>query len=360
MVHASDESNPGGLAVKRLTDCQFPTRRPPKAPCPMLISRTPLRVSLFGGGTDLPEFFQKNSGAVLGFAIDKYIYLSVTRFPSELFDYNIRLAYRRVECVSEVAQIEHRPFREILRYCGIERDIEISVAADLPSFSGLGSSSAFTVGALKSVHAHLGRHIGAEDLTRQAIHLERVVLKEAVGCQDQTFAAYGGFNVIEFSGRDSITVDRVVISDPRARELDESLLLFFTGITRRAQDVESNKIRNVERIQENLKRMRALVDDAHAILTGSRGLEELGGLLDRTWQEKRGLDPNVSNPTIDAMYERGIAAGALGGKLLGAGGGGFLLFFVPPERQAKVRAALSGYHEIPFRLGAPGSSIIHY
>jgi D-glycero-alpha-D-manno-heptose-7-phosphate kinase len=325
----------------------------------MIICRTPLRISLFGGGTDLPEFFQRHSGAVLGFAIDKFIYLSVTRFPSALFDYNIRLAYRRVECVDDSERIEHRPFREILKHCGISRDIEVSVAADLPSFSGLGSSSSFTVGLLKALYAHLGRHVGAGELTHQAIHIERDVLQEAVGCQDQTFAAYGGFNVIEFSRQSAITVDRVVMAADRAVALNESLLLFFTGITRRAHDVERNKIKNVDGIQENLKRMRLLVDDAHTILTGNQPLEALGSLLDRTWNEKRGLDPSVSTPAIDAMYERGIAAGALGGKLLGAGGGGFLLFFVPPERRASVRAALSGFHEIPFRLGAPGSSIIH-
>ncbi|MFN9092467.1 MAG: GHMP kinase [Alphaproteobacteria bacterium] len=325
----------------------------------MIISRTPLRVSLFGGGTDLPEYFNDEPGAVLGAAIDKYIYLSVTRFPSALFDYNIRLAYRRVECVDDPDKIEHRPLRELLRHCGIQRDIEINVTADLPSFSGLGSSSSFTVGALKSLHAHLGRHIGAEELARQAIYLEREVLNEAVGCQDQTFAAYGGFNVIEFSGRGRIAVERLVMPAGRLDELNHSLLLYFTGITRKAEDVERSKINNVDAIRSTLRRMRTMVDEAHGILTGTTDLSALGALLDKTWTEKRMLDRSVSNDHINAMYDLGREAGALGGKLLGAGGGGFLLFFVPDERQAAVRSAMKEYHEIPFVLGAPGSSILH-
>lgn len=307
----------------------------------------------------MPEHFEHHGGAVIGTAIDKFTYLSVMRFPSELFDYTVRLAYRRVECVADTSFIEHRPFQQILKYCGIERDIEINVSADLPSFSGLGTSSCFTVGLLKVLNAYLGKHIGAAELTKRAIHIEREVLQEAVGCQDQAFASYGGFNLIEFSGKDRVVVERVMMSSARMDELNRSLMLFFTGITRRAQDIEKNKIKNIAALADNLKRMRLQVDQAHAVLTGGADLSEFGVLLDKAWKEKRALDPKVSNEAIDSMYQRATAAGALGGKLLGAGGGGFLLFFVPPERQDKVREALARFHQIHFSINAPGSSVIH-
>jgi len=325
----------------------------------MILSRTPLRISFFGGGTDLPEHFSRHGGAVLGTAIDKYVYLSVMRFPAELFDYSIRVAYRKVECVSRVDDIEHAPVRELLRHCGIDSHIEINVTADLPSFSGLGTSSSFTVGLLKALHGYQGQHIGAERLARDAIRIERDVLKEAVGCQDQTFAAYGGFNVIEFSGQDQIHVERVALPLARREELDRSLMLFFTGITRRATNVEKDKVQNIRALSDNLCRMRAMVDEGFRILTGSGSLAEFGALLDRAWRAKRALSAGVSNSAIDTMYAAAMSAGALGGKLLGAGGGGFLLLYVPPESQARVREALTGFHQIDFSINAPGSSIIH-
>jgi len=325
----------------------------------MIITKTPLRISFFGGGSDLPEYFGRHGGAVLGTSIDKYVYLSVTRFPSRLFDYNIRVAYRKVECVGSLEQIEHSPVREALRLCGIERDIEISVAADLPSFSGLGSSSSFSVGLLKALHGHLGRHIGAAELMGLAIHLERDILREAVGYQDQVFAAYGGFNYVEFSGSHGVHVERVATSRERLEELDRSLMMFFTGVTRRAASVEQDKIANLSAIEENLARMRRMVDEGLAILTSNRPLSEFGELLRRTWQEKRCLSNAVSNPVIDGMYATAMENGAIGGKLLGAGGGGFMLLFVPPERQQRLREALQGFHEVEFSINAPGSAVIH-
>jgi D-glycero-alpha-D-manno-heptose-7-phosphate kinase len=295
----------------------------------------------------------------LGTAINKYIYLSAMRFPAELFDYSIRVAYRKVECVRHVDEIQHAPVRELLRHCGINGHIEINVTADLPSFSGLGTSSSFTVGLLKALNGYLGRHISPEVLAREAIRLERDVLKEAVGCQDQTFAAYGGFNVIEFRGDRDIHVERVLLAPARMEELDASLLLFFTGITRRATNVESTKIQNIAALHDSLCRMRGMVDEGHRILTGGGSLDAFGRLLDDTWREKRALGAGVSNADINAMYDMALAAGALGGKLLGAGGGGFLLLYVPPERQRRVREALSRFHEISFSINAPGSSIIH-
>jgi D-glycero-alpha-D-manno-heptose-7-phosphate kinase len=325
----------------------------------MIICRTPFRISFFGGGTDFPEYFERHGGAVLGTAIDKCVYHAVTKFPSHLFDYSIRLAYSKVETVRSVDEIEHRPFREVLRLCGVERDVEVGLTADLPSLSGLGSSSSFTVGLLHAIHAYQGRFVPQADLARLAIHVERTILCECVGCQDQVFAAHGGLNLVEFESRERIAVHRVVMDQCRLHELDDSLLLFYTGIRRRANEIEQNKLKNLAAIEDKLQRMRRLVDQAHRILVGSGPLSEFGLLLDATWQEKRGLDPAVSNPTIDGMYQLGKQAGALGGKLLGAGGGGFLLLFVPPERQPQVRQALGGFHEIEFTINAHGSSIIH-
>jgi D-glycero-alpha-D-manno-heptose-7-phosphate kinase len=325
----------------------------------VIITRTPLRVSFFGGGTDFPDFFLTHGGAVLGTAIDKYIYHTVSHLPSWLFDHKIRFAYRKVEHVKNLEELEHRPFREILRYCGVLKDVEVNLASDLPSFSGLGSSSSFTVGLIKGINAFQGRHIGQEELARAAIHVERKVLEEAVGLQDQIFAAFGGLNVIRFRGETDFVVERISLSQAKMRELGDSLLLFYTRITRQAQELERNKIANMVRIQDNLKKMLVHVDKAYDALTGNGSLARFGQLLHETWQEKRQLDPGVSAPEIDQLYEVGRRAGAIGGKLLGAGGGGFMLLFVPPEKQAGVRSALKGYHEVPFAINAPGSTVVH-
>jgi D-glycero-alpha-D-manno-heptose-7-phosphate kinase len=325
----------------------------------MIIVRTPLRISFFGGGTDFPEFFSENGGAVLGTAIDKYIYHTVSHVPSWLFDHKIRFAYRKVEFANSLDEIEHTPFREILRHCDIHKDIEVNLASDLPAFSGLGSSSSFTVGLIKGLNAFSGRHINQHELAEQAIFIEREVLKEAVGVQDQIFASYGGLNIIQLSSKCNFSVERIALSRERLKELDESLMLFFTGVTRRAQEVEKKKIQNIANLNTNLKKMLMLVDRAHAALTGNGGLSAFGALLHETWMEKRSLDSAVSTPEIDALYQQGVNAGALGGKLLGAGGGGFMLFFVPPERQKQVRIALAAYNEVRFSINAPGSAIIH-
>jgi len=325
----------------------------------MIISKTPLRISFFGGGTDLPEFYREFGGAVLGSSIDKYIYHTVSSFPSNLFDYSLRLSYSQVEKVNALSEIQHKPFREILAAMEIERDIEIHLAADLPSYSGLGSSSSFTVGLINALTAFKGQTIQSHNLALKAIEIERDVLQEAVGCQDQIFAAHGGLRIVEFKKNGSISVDRVNISSARKEEFEESLLLFFTGITRKAQGVESSKIKNISAIKNNLKQIFKHVDLGLNLLIGNGPIEGFGALLDETWQEKRQLDPNVSNSTIDQMYSDAISAGALGGKLLGAGGGGFMLFFVPPESQKYVRKALTNFYEVKFSLDSQGSEIIY-
>lgn len=325
----------------------------------MLISRTPFRVSFFGGGTDLPEFYRNHRGAVIGTAIDKYIYHTVSRFPSELFDYTTKISYSKVECVKSIDDLQHAPFREILRECGIQRDVEIHIAADLPSFSGLGSSSSFTVGLLKALHAFQHKEISPLALTNEAIRIERDVLKEAVGCQDQAFAAFGGMNLISFGADNSITVEPLSLSPQTMEELSASLILFFTGITRRAANIEADKIKRIGDLDANLKSMLHIVDDAYTLLTNNKGLSGFGALLDKAWKEKKALGAGVSNGQIDQMYQTAIDNGALGGKLLGAGGGGFLLFFVPPENRAKLKKSLSQFSEIPFSMNAPGATIIY-
>ncbi len=325
----------------------------------MIISKTPLRVSFFGGGTDLPSFFKLHGGAVIGSAIDKYVYHTVSNFPSKLFDYAVRISYSKVECVKNVTEIEHIPFREILKDQGIEKDIEIHVASDLPTFSGLGTSSAFTVGLIKAVNAFKGLHISREQLANAAIRTEIEILNEAVGCQDQTFAAYGGFNLIQFLPSGINRVEKIILSDSKRNELSQSLMLFFTGVKRRAQEIESSKIKNIKEIEQNLLEILKHVDKSYNILTGNQCLSNFGILLNETWMQKKLLDKSVSNIVIDNMYDQALSAGALGGKLLGAGGGGFMLFYVPPENKHKVRIALQNYYEIPFNLDAPGSSIIH-
>ena len=258
-----------------------------------------------------------------------------------------------------IDEIEHSPFREIAKDCEVVRDIEVNLASDLPSFSGLGSSSSFTVGLIKGLNAHKGIYLNNLELAKKAIYIEREVLHEVVGLQDQIFAAYGGFNLIHFSSSNDFNVEKICIPEARFQELNNSLLLFFTGVTRRAQDLEKKKINNLSSINPNLVKMLNLVEKAHTALTSTVSLSRFGALLNETWIEKRQLDPSVSSEKIDALYKKGMDAGALGGKLLGAGGGGFMLFFVPPERHHQVRSALAGFNEVKFNINAPGSTVIH-
>lgn len=325
----------------------------------MIITKTPFRISFFGGGTDYPEYFEKHGGAVLATAIDHAAFVSVSHFYSRLFDYSIRIAYRQVECVESVDQIQHTVFRECLRHCGIERDVEINYTAQLPSFSGMGSSSSFVVGLLNALHAFQGRAVRPMDLAYEAIALERGAMREAVGCQDQTLAAVGGFNLIEFHSTSNIVVHRVPLKRDRMELFQRHLLLLYTGLRRRASEVAARQISRIPQNLGTLKRMREMVDEACGCLTGSGDMERFGRLLDESWRAKQSLDDNVASQAIVELYQRGREAGAFGGKLLGAGGGGFLLFFVAPERREKVRRALDELEEITLGINAPGSHILH-
>lgn len=325
----------------------------------MIITKTPLRVSFFGGGTDYPDFFTKyGEGAVLGTAIDKHVFVSIAKFYSKLFDYSIRISYKQVECVNSLDEIKHAPFKECLRLHGIENDVEVDYTAELPAFTGLGSSSSFIVGLLRSLYAFKGKHVDKLDLAREAIHVERDILREPVGYQDQVFAAMGGLNLIKFT-QNGIDVKPVQLSQERVKEFEDHLMLFFTGIRRRASDVISGQIQKVDKNKENLTKMRDLTYKAYDILTGSSPLSEFGVLLDRSWNLKRSLDDKISNDEIDKMYQDGVSAGAYGGKLLGAGGGGFVLFFVPPKRKEDVRAKLSHLTEIPIKISNHGSQVLN-
>jgi len=325
----------------------------------MIISKTPLRISFLGGGTDYPEYFLTHGGAVLGSAIDKFAYFSVSKFYSRLFDYSIRIAYRQVECVRELDEIQHAPFRECLRWCELERDIEVDHSAELPAFTGLGSSSAFVVGLLSALNAYKGRSLRGLDLAYEAIRVEREVLREPVGCQDQTFAALGGTNLIEFHAIDNIVVHRVPLSRERLEEIEANLLIVYTGTRRRANDIASAQVGRVNQNLPLLHRLRTLVEDGYRAMTQNEGIEEFGKLVGESWLLKSQLEPKIADNHIRDMYSRAMSAGAFGGKLLGAGGGGFFLFVVAPERRVRVREALSCPPEVEVRLGAPGSHIIN-
>lgn len=325
----------------------------------MIITKTPLRISFFGGGTDYPDYFTKyGEGAVLGTTIDKYVFVSISKFYSKLFDYSIRISYKQVECVDSLDKIKHTPFRECLRLHGIKNDVEVDYTAELPAFTGLGSSSSFIVGLLKSLYAFKGQEINKLDLAREAIKVEREILHEPVGYQDQTFAAFGGLNVIKFT-QDKIDVQPVMLSQSRLDDFQDHLMLFFTGIKRKASEIISNQITKVDQNNETLGSLRQMVDQAHDILTGTSHLSEFGLLLDKGWHMKRKLDDTISNDIIDKIYDDGISAGALGGKLLGAGGGGFMLFFVPPTKKESVRSKLCHLTEIPIKINSQGSHILN-
>lgn len=331
----------------------------------MLISRAPLRISFFGGGTDYPEYFLQHGGAVLATAIDKYCHLTASPFFSNLFDYTIRLSYRQVELVKNVNEIEHNVYRECLNFCGIDSDIELHNVADLPAFTGLGSSSTFTVALLHALHCFKGEFVRPIDLAYEAIYVERHLLHDKVGCQDQLMAAMGGFNLVEFRTEEDIIVHRLPLSPQQLAEFEAHIFVVFTGIKRKAANVVAKQLQKVKDNRETLKKMRLMVDQGWDILTTNKPLSAFGELLDQAWIAKRSLDDNISNSIIDEIYQQGKDAGAWGGKLLGAGAGGFLLFFAPPESHDNLRKAF-GDRTAPFhdrqilkvKINAPGSEII--
>jgi D-glycero-alpha-D-manno-heptose-7-phosphate kinase len=326
----------------------------------MIISRTPFRISLFGGGTDYPAWFKEHGGAVIGTAIDKYCYISVRRLPP-FFEHKSKIVYSRVELVKNISEIEHPAVRGVLSDMGIEDGLEIHHDADLPARSGLGSSSSFTVGLLNALRALDGTMISKRDLGREAIRIEQNVLKEDVGCQDQVWAAYGGFNRIDFHPDGGFTVAPFILPPARLAELSQSLMLFFTGFSRFATDFAQDQIKNMNSRKNQLRMIRSLVDSAADILLDPKTpLRELGELLHQSWQLKRELADSVSNSQIDEIYNAGREAGAIGGKLLGAGGGGFMVLLVDPERRQQVRERLKKLVQVNIGFDLDGSKIIVY
>jgi D-glycero-alpha-D-manno-heptose-7-phosphate kinase len=324
----------------------------------MIITRAPMRISFFGGGTDFPEYFGEHGGAVLSTAIDKYTYVTASHFQSQLFDYALRLSYSKGELAETVDDLQHSVFRECLRYCGLTKDIELHTVADLPSFTGLGSSSSFTVALLLALHAYKGEFLSGLKLAYEAIYIERQVLKECVGVQDQVISAVGGFNVFEFKAEDDIRVYPVNLPPIRLQELENHLLLIFTNIKRRAEEVEKGKINGLATNLANLTAIRRMVTQGYDLLTSPGSMENFGRLLHDAWQLKRSLSNGVSNAEIESMYTAGMANGAWGGKLLGAGGGGFLLFCAPTEAHPRICAALKDKHHIDVSLAATGAAVL--
>ena len=325
----------------------------------MIITKTPFRMSFFGGGTDMESFFREYGGAVLSTTFDKYCYVNVRHLPP-FFSYATELSYAKTERVNSLEEIEHPAIRNAMKMLDMHH-IRLTYEADLPARSGLGTSSSFAVGMLNAFYALKGQYASKEKLAKEAIYLERVLCAEAGGWQDQIAAAFGGFNRIDFSA-DGYEVRPVLLSPERKRRLNGRLMMFFTGFTRFSAEIQQlNNSRNGADKLARLQEMLALVDEAEAILTDEQAdLNEFGRLLDHTWKQKRGTGAAVSTDCIDALYARGIAAGALGGKLLGAGGGGFLVFYVEPEHQAAVRQAMQELLYIPFRFENGGTRVIYY
>ncbi|MCM3878990.1 MAG: hypothetical protein ND807_02670 [Vicinamibacterales bacterium] len=326
----------------------------------MIISRTPFRISFFGGGTDYPEWYAHHGGAVLATTIDKYCYLSVRELPP-FFDHKFRVVYSLVENVSEIREIQHPAVRGVLEWMKVERGLEIHHDGDLPARSGLGSSSAFTVGLINSVHALQGHHVSKDALASSAIHVEQCVLRERVGLQDQVSAAFGGFNHITIAQNGTYSVRPIVLPPARLEALQHHLFLVFTGISRTAAEVAESFAGTLNSRSAEMQTMQQMVEHAIEILSSpTTDIIEFGRLLRQAWTLKRSLSDRVSNTTVDALLDTAIHAGAIGGKLLGAGGGGFMLLFVRPEDHAQVRAAVGNLISVPFKFENSGSRIVLY
>ena len=326
----------------------------------MIISRTPHRISFFGGGTDYPEYYLRHGGKVLGISVDKYCYLSIRRLPS-FFDHKYRIVYSKIENVFNVGEIIHPSVRETLRYLGVDYGVSIHYDGDIPARSGMGSSSAFTVGLLHGMYALEGKMVTKHRLAKETIHIEQNLIKECVGSQDQVFAAYGGLNLINFLTNGEIVIEPIIMKPEKLNNFEKKFMLFFTGISRIASEVACDKIKNLTKNENNLLQMKSIVEESYEILVSpDRNLNEFGELMNETWKLKKTLSDKVTNSEIDELYEIALKNGAVGGKLLGAGGGGFIVFYVETENQPKVRQALNNYLHVPFKFDFDGSKIIVY
>jgi D-glycero-alpha-D-manno-heptose-7-phosphate kinase len=326
----------------------------------MVVTSAPLRISFFGGGTDYPVWYRQYGGAVLATTINKCCYITCRWLPP-FFEYHSRIVYSKSENVNANNLIQHPSVRACLQFLGIDEGVEIHHIADLPARTGLGTSSAFTVGLLLGLYGLRNQMRDKQALAADAIHVEQEILQEAVGVQDQLSAAYGGFNRINFHTDGAIEVNRILTAPSRLAELERHLALYFTGFARTASEIAKEQIQMTPHRQRELHLMHQMVNEAEAIVTNSdRSLDEFGRLLHEAWKIKRTLTQKITNASIDAIYEAGISAGALGGKLLGAGGGGFMLFFVPPECRESLRARLKNLLCVPFAFSSRGSHVVDY
>lgn len=324
----------------------------------MIITQTPFRMSFFGGGTDFSQFYNEHGGAVISTTFNKYCYVTVRHLP-RFFEYKTHLTYSKTETVNENDEIQHPAIRNAMRWLDMH-EIRLTYESDLPARSGLGTSSSFAVGMLEAFYALKGKYADKRKLADDAIYLERILCAETGGVQDQISASFGGLNRINFS-RDGYTVNPVIISPERKKSLNDNLMLFFTGMSRFSSDVQKQTEKSMPEKTKELLEILSLVDEAEKILVDKNtNLDDFGRLLDYSWKLKRGISNGISTNEIDEQYDCAIKAGALGGKLLGAGGGGFLLFYVPSEKQKNVRAALSNQLYVPFKFENEGTKIIFY
>jgi len=326
----------------------------------MIISRTPHRISFFGGGTDYPDWYREQGGKVLGVTIDKYCYIQCRVLPP-FFETKHKFAYSRIETVNAIDEIRHPSIRETLRHLRVQKGLVINHDGDIPARSGMGSSSAFTVGLLKALYALDGRIISKTDLFKEAIHIEQDLIRENVGSQDQVWAACGGLNTIEFLQNGEIIVDPLIMREEHMRTFQSKFMLVFTGLARNAFEITGEQIRNIPKRKTELIALRSLVDDAaRVLLSGTGEFSDFGRLLHETWMIKKSLSTKISTSEIDGIYETALRNGARGGKLLGAGGGGFMVFYVEPADQERVRESLRKYLHIPFCFDLSGSELIVY
>ena len=325
----------------------------------MIITRTPFRISFFGGGTDYPVWYKENSGAVLATTINKYCYITCRYLPP-FFEHKHRIAYSYTELVRDIDEIRHPSVRETMRFMKITEGVEIHHDGDLPARTGLGSSSSFTVGLLHALYALKGIMPAKMQLAKDAIHIEQDMIKENVGSQDQVSAAFGGLIRIDFNGEHNIQVRPVTIKTRRLYLLQDHLMLFFTGFSRTASQIAEEQIKETPNRKQELNEMYRMVDEAINILNGENDLLEFGRLLHESWQLKRSLTDKISTPYVDYLYDAATRAGATGGKLLGAGGAGFILFFVSPELQPRVKETLQGLLHVPFRFESLGSQVVFH
>lgn len=325
----------------------------------MIISKTPFRISFFGGGTDYPAWFRENGGSVLATTINKYCYISCRYLP-QFFEHKHRIVYSKIEMVKDINEVTHPAVKAVVNFMEIKEGLEIHHDGDLPARTGLGSSSAFTVGMLHTLYALKGIMPTKKRLANEAIHIERVVLQESVGSQDQILTAIGGFNKIEFLNDDNFREIPITVSQGRVDELQSHLMLFFTGVSRYASEVAKKKIENIPNRKQELIAMHKMVDEALSIIASKTCITEFGKLLHESWLLKRKLSDGVSSLHIDEIYSTALSAGALGGKLLGAGGGGFFLIFARPENQSAIKERLKNLLCIPFAFENQGSQIVVY